>query len=122
MRRKHVPELTPRAKQLRKNMTPEERRLWYNFLRGYPVRFLRQKVIGGYIADFYCAKAKIVIELDGGQHYTPGGLEYDRERDQLILTWGIEVIRIPNDAVRNRFEDICRYIDQLVRAKIDVVN
>ena len=67
---KHIPELTPRARDLRRNMTAEERHLWYDFLRGYPVRFLRQKIIDGYIADFYCAKAQLVIELDGRQHFT----------------------------------------------------
>ena len=116
---KHVPELTPRAKELRKNMTPEERRLWYDFLRGYPVRFLRQKVIGGYIVDFYCASAKIVIELDGAQHDTQEGAEYDEERDKLISAWGIEVVRVPNVLIRESFEETCRYIDQIVKARVE---
>ena len=116
---KHVPELTPRAKELRKNMTPEERRLWYDFLRGYPVRFLRQKVIDGYIVDFYCASAKIVIELDGAQHDTQEGAEYDEERDKLISAWGIEVVRVPNVLIRESFEETCRYIDQIVKARVE---
>ena len=70
MRFKHVPRLTPRARELRKNMTPEERHLWYDFLRTYPVRFLRQKVVGEYILDFYCASVKLAVEVDGTQHYT----------------------------------------------------
>lgn len=68
MLRKHNPALTERARTLRKQMTPEERHLWYDFLRSYPVRFLRQKVIGNAIVDFYCAKATLAIELDGSQH------------------------------------------------------
>ena len=87
-------------------MTPEERHLWYDFLKDYPVRFLRQKVIDGYIVDFYCASAKIAIELDGSQHYTQAGVEYDEERDKLLQAWGIEVIRFPNGAVRDQFADI----------------
>ena len=62
--------LTRNAQTLRKNMTKEERHLWYDYLRSYPIRFQRQKVLGKYIADFYCAEAKLVIELDGSQHYT----------------------------------------------------
>ena len=69
MDRKHNSKIVPFAKELRKNMTKEERHLWYDFLKTYPVRFLRQKVLGRYIADFYCAKANVVIELDGSQHY-----------------------------------------------------
>ena len=103
-------------------MTPEERRLWYDFLKDYPVRFLRQKVIDGYIVDFYCASAKIAIELDGSQHYTQAGIEYDEERDKLLQAWGIEVIRFPNGAVRERFADTCRYIDQIVTSKIKSTN
>ena len=103
-------------------MTPEERRLWYDFLKDYPVRFLRQKVIDGYIVDFYCASAKIAIELDGSQHYTQVGVEYDEERDNLLRAWGIEVIRFPNGAVRDQFADTCGYIDQIVTSKIKSTN
>ena len=103
-------------------MTPEERRLWYDFLKDYPVRFLRQKVIDGYIVDFYCANAKIAIELDGSQHYTQAGVEYDEERDRLLQAWGIEVIRFPNDVLRDKFEETCRYIDQIVTSKIKSTN
>ena len=70
MKYQHNPKLTENAKELRKNMTKEEKHLWYDFLKTYPVRFLRQKVIDDYISDFYCHKARIVIELDGSQHYT----------------------------------------------------
>ena len=80
MQRKHNPQLVSFAKDLRKNMTQEERHLWYDFLRSYPVRFTRQKVLGKYIADFYCAQAGTVIELDGSQHYDADGLAYDEKR------------------------------------------
>ena len=71
MQKKHNEQLTPFAKQLRRDMTKEERRLWYDFLRTYPAHVYRQRVIGHYIVDFYCAEAKLVIELDGSQHYEP---------------------------------------------------
>ena len=74
MQRKHNPKLSANARVLRKDMTPEERHLWYDFLRLYPVRFLRQKVIDAYIVDFYCSRARLVIELDGSQHYEEKGL------------------------------------------------
>ena len=78
----------PLAKTLRKNMTPWERRLWYDFLRDYPVRFQRQKAIGNYIADFYCAKANLVIEIDGSQHYEDRGIEYDGQRTKYLEQCG----------------------------------
>ena len=74
----------PLAKTLRKNMTPWERKLWYDFLRNYPVRFQRQKAIGNYIADFYCAKAKLIVELDGGGHYTEQQTEKDKRRTEEL--------------------------------------
>ncbi|MBE6535584.1 MAG: DUF559 domain-containing protein, partial [Ruminococcaceae bacterium] len=76
MQRKHNKDIVPTAKMLRKNMTKEEKHLWYDFLRTYHIRFLRQKVLGRYIADFYCAEAKLVIELDGSGHYTEEGKQY----------------------------------------------
>ena len=84
MERKHNPKLTENAKELRRNMTKEEKHLWYDFLKTYPVRFLRQKVIDDYIADFYCHKARLIIELDGSQHYTAYGLLKDRIRTKNL--------------------------------------
>ena len=84
MQPKHNKQLVPLAKQLRKEMTKEERHLWYDFLRTYSVRFSRQKVLGKYIADFYCAEAKLVIELDGSQHYEDGNAEKDAERTVFL--------------------------------------
>ena len=72
--------LTGNAKALRKNMTKEERHLWYDFLKTLPFTINRQKVIGMYIVDFYCAEAKLVIELDGSQHYSDGGQQTDKKR------------------------------------------
>ena len=80
-------------------MTKEERHLWYDFLRTYPVRFSRQKVLGFYIADFYCAKAKLVIELDGSQHYEDDNIRKDDERTAFLKNYGLTVIRIPNNEI-----------------------
>ena len=96
--------------------------MWYDFLKDYPARFLRQKIIDGYIVDFYCASARIAIELDGTQHYTHEGTEYDKERDRLISAWGIEVVRFPNHEVQERFDKVCEYIDQVVKSKINGAN
>lgn len=82
--RKHNKKLVPIAKVLRKNMTKEERHLWYDFLRTYSVKFLRQKPIGRYVVDFYSAEAKLVIELDGSQHYDESNVEKDMERTKYL--------------------------------------
>ena len=84
MQSKHNKQLVPLARQLRKEMTKEERHLWYDFLRSYPVRFSRQKVLGKYIADFYSADAKLVIELDGSQHYEDGNMKKDGDRTAFL--------------------------------------
>ena len=110
MNRKHNPDLTGTAKMLRKTMTKEERHLWYDFLKGYPVRFLRQKILGHYIADFYCAKAKIVIELDGSQHYESKGQESDKKRDEYLEALGITVLRYSNLDVNKNFRGVCEDI------------
>ncbi len=115
MDRKHNHTLVPFAKTLRKEMTKEERHLWYDFLRTYPVKFLRQKVLGAYIADFYCAQAKLVIELDGSQHYEPPNAEQDQERTAYLEDYGLTVLRIPNNQINHDFEAVCEYIDRVVR-------
>ena len=114
--RKHNPDLTARAKNLRKNMTPEERRLWHCFLKTYAVRTLRQKVIDDYIVDFYCHDARLAIEIDGSQHYTEEGLWKDSIRTENIKNRGITVIRIPNNAVNYHFSEVCDYIDQRIQS------
>ena len=95
-------------------MTDEEKHLWYDFLRTYPVRFIRQKVIDSYIVDFYCAKAKIVIELDGSQHGEDKHSEKDLIRDNELAKYDIKVIRIPNYKIWQSFNDVCHYIDYVV--------
>ncbi len=95
MERKHNPALTQNARILRKNMTKEEKHLWYDFLKTYPVRFLRQKVIDNYIVDFYCHQARIIIELDGSQHYDEFGISKDKIRTEKIENRNLTVIRIP---------------------------
>lgn len=108
----------PLAKELRKNMTPWERKLWYEFLRYYPVRFQRQKAIGAYIADFYCAKAQLVVELDGSQHYEPEQAERDQQRSAELEKMGLKVIRLCNLDVHKNFEGTCQYIDRQVRMRL----
>ena len=115
MQRKHNPALTPFARSLRKNMTPEERRLWYQCLRTYPVRFTRQKVLGRYIVDFYCAQARLAVELDGSQHYEAASAEYDRIRSEFLRSYGISVLRIPNNEVTRNFSGVCACIDLTVK-------
>ena len=115
---KHNKDLTANARQLRRNMTREERHLWYDFLRQYPVRFLRQRVIGKYIVDFYCAQARLVIELDGSQHYDEAMLCKDAERTEYLRQYGLNVIRIPNIEVDRNFVSVCEYIDMMVKNSI----
>ncbi len=97
-------------------MTPQERHLWYDFLRAYRPRFLRQKVIDGYIVDFYCHDARLVIELDGSQHYDEHGLFKDRIRTSKIETRNLTVVRIPNNDINDHFKEVCEYIDILVKS------
>jgi len=118
MQRKSNKELVPFAKQLRKDMTKEERHLWYDFLRAYPVRFQRQKVLGKYIVDFYCAQAKLIIELDGSQHFEDANITKDKERTVFLAAYGLSVIRIPNNEVSNNFRGVCEYIDAAVKQSL----
>ena len=115
---KHNKTLVPNAKNLRKNMTKEERHLWYDFLRSYPVKFLRQKILGKYIVDFYCAEAKIIVELDGSQHYEEDGMAYDAERTVCLEQYGLRVLRIPNNEVDQNFSGVCEYIDLAVKQSL----
>ena len=118
MQSKHNAQLVPLAKQLRKEMTKEERHLWYDFLRTYPVRFSRQKVLGKYIADFYSAEANLVIELDGSQHYEDANKIQDAERTAFLEGYGLRVIRIPNNEVNLNFCEVCEYIDTAVKQSL----
>ena len=118
MQSKYNSNLISSAKQLRRNMTKEQRHLWFDFLRSYEFRFTRQKVLGKYIADFYCARAKLVIELDGSQHYDPEHLRKDAERTAFLKGYDLHVIRIPNTEITTNFRGVCEYIDAVVQASI----
>ena len=118
MQSKHNKQLIPLSRQLRKEMTKEERHLWYDFLRTHSVRFSRQKVLGKYIADFYSAEAKLVIELDGSQHYEDRNADKDSERTAFLEKYGLTVIRISNNEVSRNFRGVCEYIDAAVRQSL----
>ena len=117
MNYKHNKKSVPFARVLRKNMTKEERHLWYDFLKNYDIKFLKQKPIGNYIVDFYCSKANLVIELDGSQHYNKINIEKDTERTKHLEQYGITVLRIPNNMVNHNFEVVCEYIDNYIKNK-----
>jgi len=107
--------LIPRAKELRHNMTRQEKHLWYDFLSKYPIRFQRQKTIGNFIADFYCHQAKLIVEVDGSQHYTDNGLVYDQERTFVLNSFGLRVIRFSNRDIDQNFDGVCSAIDEIVQ-------
>ena len=115
-RRNH--ELISNARNLRREMTKEERHLWYDYLRYHPVKFRRQAVFGKFIADFYCAQAKLVIELDGSQHYEPENRQADQTRTEYLETFGVMVIRIANTEVMRNFRGVCEYIDALIETRL----
>ena len=105
------------ARELRKNMTPEERRLWYMYLRQHPLyRFRRQEIIGPYIADFYCAQRKLVIEIDGSQHYDEDALAYDAARTAYFNQQQIQVIRFTNIDINQRFQNVCETVEHALAA------
>ena len=110
--------LLDNARSLRQNMTPQEKHLWYDFLRHYPIKIYKQKIISHYIVDFYCHSAKLVIELDGSQHYNPEAREYDRQRSEELAELGIEVIRFTNFEVDKTFEGVCYVIDKTIRERM----
>ena len=106
------------AKALRKNATEEEKHLWYDFLSTYDVRFQRQKAIDNFIADFYCHRAKLIIEIDGAQHYTDEGKRKDAFRTTVLEKCGLRVIRFNNREIKDRFREVCEYIDFVVKASL----
>ena len=115
---KHNPNNKPLAKALRQNMTPWENKLWYRFLRTYPVRFQRQKCIDEYIVDFYCFRAKLIVELDGSGHYEPEAEEKDRRRTQVLESYGLKVIRFCNLDVDRNFYGVCTVIDNEIKERM----
>ena len=114
---KHNIENDTLARNLRKEMTPWERKLWYCFLKEYPIRFQRQKCIDNYIVDFYCFRAKLVIELDGGGHYYPEKEKRDKKRTNILENYGLKVIRFCNLDIDKNFYGVCTVIDEEVKLR-----
>ena len=106
------------AKELRRNMTPQEKRLWYDYMSKYPVKTYRQRIIDNFIVDFYCAKARLVIELDGSQHYTPDGKRHDSLRTDIIEKYKLKVIRFSNSDIDEKFNGVCSVIDRIIQERI----
>lgn len=109
--------LLEHARSLRREMTPQERRLWYGFLRDFPTKFYRQRIIGNFIVDFYCASLKLAIEVDGGQHCDEDGVKYDLERTKFLNSLGITVLRYTNLDVGENFETVCADIENFVKGR-----
>jgi len=107
-------DLKPRARQLRRDPTPAERKLWYEFLSSHVEKFTRQKPLGQYIADFYCAQKRLVIELDGDTHFTDQGERHDRRRSEALSLEGIRIVRFTNAEVMAQFEAVCARIEDAV--------
>ena len=105
-------QLVEKAKELRKNMTPAERKLWYGYLKNFKFRVLRQRPIDNFIVDFFCAQLKLVIEVDGESHFTDEGKDYDWERTQILEGYGLKVLRFTNDEVLQDWEGVCRRIEE----------
>ena len=110
------------AKTLRNQMTKEERHLWYDFLKPYPVRFLRQYIVDRYIVDFYCPSAKLVIEVDGSQHYESEGLVHDKIRTETLNQYGLTVLRFTNRQVNREFENVCLCIDLFLKGEMTLAD
>ena len=107
--------LNPIARHLRKKMTPQEKHLWYDFLFNYPMKFYRQRAIDNFVVDFYCSQAKLIIELDGNQHYTEQGIAHDKERTIFLESLGLRVIRFSNFDIDNNFDGVCQTINATIK-------
>lgn len=110
--------MLPVARRLRREKTPQEKTLWYQFLRSYPVKIYKQRIIESFVVDFYCAEARLVIELDGLQHYTEQGKAYDEERSQILREYGLKVLRFSNCEVEQQFNAVCEKIHQEIQARV----
>ena len=115
---RYNPALKPQARELRKNATPQENHLWYDFLSKFSPRFLRQYVINNYILDFYCHEAALAVELDGPQHHEKENLEYDHARTGYLNSFGIDVLRFDNKEIDKDFEGVCEKIRLTVAGRI----
>ena len=106
------------ARQLRREMTPHEHKLWYLFLRKYPVKIYKQRIIGSFIVDFYCASARLVIEVDGSQHYEPREMTYDSERSKFLEALGLKVLRFSNREIDRDFQSVCEQIGSTIQNRM----
>ena len=111
-------DLTPLSQKLRKNLTKEEALLWNAFLKKYSIQFRRQYVIGEYIADFYCHKARLIIELDGSGHYETENIQKDQIRTAYFESLGLTVLRFTNLEVMQQFRAVCEKIDETVNKQM----
>lgn len=118
MNPRHNAKLTQRAQKLRREATPQERHLWYDFLSQYPIRFRRQVTIDRFIVDFYCAEARLVVEIDGSQHYSRNGMTYDKERTSVLNGYGLEVIRFSNRDIDFEFTGVCEEIHNTIKKQL----
>jgi very-short-patch-repair endonuclease len=116
------PAMLSRARELRRDMTPQERHLWYDFLKDYPVKVYKQRIIESFIADFYCSSALLVIELDGSQHFTAQGIAYDQERSAIFETYGIQVLRFTNREIDTQFEAVCSQIAHVIACRREMLS
>ena len=107
-----------KAKDLRKNATPWENKLWYEFLRTYPIRFRRQQPINPYIVDFYCSSAKLIVEADGGGHFYDEKIQYDKNRDEFLKKKGYTVLHFSNLDIDKNFYEVCSVIDRTVKENL----
>ena|SRR5438477_9021652 len=103
------------AQRLRRDPTPAERKLWFEYLRDLPEKFTRQKPLGNYIADFYCAAKMLVIELDGDSHFTSPAQAYDRRRTDALEAQGVRIVRFTNPEVMQQFEAVCERINEALK-------
>ena len=107
------------ARILRRNMTRQEKHLWYDFLQCYPIKIYKQRIIDNFIADFYCHSARLVIELDGSQHFTAQGKARDEARSEVFKKYGISVLRFSNASIDKNFAGVCRIIDKTIKERIE---
>ena len=107
------------ARSLRRNMTRQEKHLWYDFLRHYPVKIYKQRIKDNFIADFYCHNARLIIELDGSQHYTEQGQLHDEARTEILEKYGLYVLRFSNKDIDDKFEGVCIMIDKIIRDRME---
>ena len=111
--------LLENARRLRREMTPQEKHLWYDYLRHYPIKIYKQRIIDNFIADFYCYQAKLVIEIDGSQHYTEEGRVHDQARTAVLECYGLHVIRFSNYDIDTNFKNVCFTIDKTIKERIN---